>query len=119
MEEKPVYKCHKKCGFGNSFNTCTRPVIKDKEMKQSREKQSKTSQKGGQLQHSSQFPGKHSTCWNCIATILSHSYINFTHFPKNQYFMTQKFYLKSIYLLFHKAIISNQNFLKSEVFDEK
>lgn len=41
-----------------------RPVIKDKEMKQSREKQSKTPQKGGQLQHSSQFPGKHSTCWN-------------------------------------------------------
>lgn len=33
MEEKPVQKCHKKkSDFGNSFNTCTRPVIKDKEM---------------------------------------------------------------------------------------
>lgn len=41
MEEKLVYKCYKKCGFGNSFNICIRLVIKDKEMKQFREKQFK------------------------------------------------------------------------------
>lgn len=54
----------KKNQYKNATKNVVLETVKDKEMKQSREKQSKTPQKGGQLQHSSQFPGKHSTCWN-------------------------------------------------------